>query len=248
MFGNNLVNKIIEIRDLHYIYLDGTPALKEVNLDVLEGESVALVGPNGAGKSTLLLHLNGILRGNGSVRILGRELDGKNTKEIRNKVGVIFQHPDDQLFSATVFDDVAFGPINMGYSHVMVKERVRKALEEVDMVGYEERCPHRLSLGEKKRVSMATVLSMEPEILALDEPTSNLDPKTRRRLIRFLQGLQLTKVVATHDMELVWEVCERTVLLFQGKVVANGSTRRLLADAQLMEAHGLEPPPSVRFS
>lgn len=242
------MRKVIEIKDLHYTYPDGTPALKGVNLDILEGESVALVGHNGAGKSTLLLHLNGILRGNGSLRILGMEPDGRNTKEIRNRVGVIFQDPDDQLFSATVFDDVAFGPMNMGCTHDDVKERVRRALEQVDLRGYEERCPHRLSLGEKKRVSIATVLSMDPEILILDEPTSNMDPKSRRRLMKFLQGLHHTKIIATHDMDMVWEICERTILLSEGQVIANGRTKELLTNIGLLDMHGLEPPPAVRFS
>lgn len=248
MSGVDFVRKVIEIKDLHYTYPDGTPALNGVNLDILEGESVALVGPNGAGKSTLLLHLNGILKGNGSLRILGMEPDGKNTREIRNRVGVIFQDPDDQLFSATVFDDVAFGPINMGFTQDGVKERVRRALEQVDLRGYEERCPHHLSLGEKKRVSIATVLSMDPEILILDEPTSNLDPKSRRRLMKFLQGLHHTKIIATHDMDMVWEICERAVLLSEGQVIANGGIKELLTDTGLLDMHGLEPPPAVRFS
>ena len=162
--------------------------MKGVDLDVLEGESVALIGPNGAGKSTLLLHLNGILKGKGSVKTLGKELrGGKNTREIKNKVGMVFQDPNDQLFSPTVFDDVAFGPINMGCHQKLVRERVRGALRQIKMEGYEERCPHHLSFGEKKRISLATVLSMEPEILALDEPTSNLDHRGRRNFINLLR-------------------------------------------------------------
>ncbi|MDY6862305.1 MAG: ATP-binding cassette domain-containing protein, partial [Thermodesulfobacteriota bacterium] len=155
--------------------------------------------------------------------------------------------PDDQLFSPTVFDDVAFGPLNMGYSDDMVKMRVKKALKEIKMEGYEGRCPHHLSFGEKKRICIATVLSMVPEVLILDEPTSNLDPMARRDMIRLFHNLHLTKIIATHDMEMATEVCNRVILLFQGKVVADGDTREILTDEKLLEKHGLEPPPLVRI-
>lgn len=242
------MKKVIEVKGLDYTYPDGTRALKGIDLEVFEGGSVALIGPNGAGKSTLLLHLNGILRGkDGSVRVLGRGLEGKNLREIRSKVGVVFQDPDDQLFCPTVFDDVAFGPINMGYPEQEVREKVRWALRQVGMEDYEGRCPHHLSFGEKKRISIATVLSMEPEILVLDEPTSNLDPLARRSLMRFLQKLPLTKLIASHDMEMVSEICRRAVLLFEGKVIADESTEEILTDVELLGSHGLEPPPVVRL-
>jgi len=241
--------KVIEIRNLTYSYPDGTVALKGVNLDIFEGETVAIIGPNGAGKSTLVLHLNGILRSNsGHLNILGLEVNHRNLKEIRKRVGIVFQNPDDQLFMPTVFDDVAFGPINMGLSESEVKQRVEKALQEVGMQGYENRSPHHLSFGEKKRISLATALSMRPEILVMDEPTSNLDPKSRRGLIKLLQGIKTTKVIATHDLEMVLEVCQRAVILSDGKIVANGRPKKLLADEHLLETHQLEVPVSLRLS
>jgi cobalt/nickel transport system ATP-binding protein len=242
------LKKVIEIKKLSYFYTDGTRALKDVCLDIYQGETVAIIGPNGAGKSTLLLHLNGVLRGkSNSIVISGMRMEESNLREIRSKVAVVFQDPDDQLFSPTVFDDVAFGPLNMGLSKDVVMERVKKALRQVDMEGYEDRCPHHLSLGEKRRISLATVLSMEPEILVLDEPTANLDPRARRGLITLLSALQITKIIATHDMELAAETCSKTVLLSEGRVVANGNTRDILTNEEFLKAHGLEPPPPVRI-
>jgi cobalt/nickel transport system ATP-binding protein len=240
--------KVIELNNLEYTYPDGTQALRGISLDIFEQESVALIGPNGAGKSTLLLHLNGILKGDkGWVRILGKEIHKKNLNNIRNKVGIVFQDPDDQLFSTSVFDDVAFGPINMGLEESIVRERVKKALADVDMEGYAQRCPHHLSIGEKKRISIATVLSMGPEILVLDEPTSNLDPRSRRSMINLFNGWFHTKIIATHDMEMVAETCTRTILLSKGIIVADGTTREILTNIELLEAHGLEPPSMVKF-
>jgi cobalt/nickel transport system ATP-binding protein len=241
------LKRVISIKNLEYAYPDGTKALKGVNLDVFEGESVGLIGPNGAGKTTLLLHLNGILRGRGTIEILGKEVKEKNLREIRSSVGVVFQDPDDQLFLPTVFDDISFGPINLNLSEREVKDRVRKALEQVNLSGYEKRSSHHLSFGEKKRVSIATVLSMEPRILVLDEPTSNLDPAIRRELMRLLKGFKITKIIATNDMELVWEVCDRVIVLFDGKIVADSDTKKILTDVKLLESYGLEPPPLVRF-
>lgn len=241
--------KVVEIKNLSYSYPNGTVALKSVSLDIFEGETVAIIGPNGAGKSTLVLHLNGILRSNnGRVHILGLEMNHRNLREIRKRVGIVFQNPDDQLFMPTVFDDVAFGPINMGLSESEVKQRVEKALQEVGMQGYENRSPHHLSFGEKKRISLATALSMRPEILVIDEPTSNLDPKGRRGLIKLLQGIETTKVIATHDLEMVLEVCQRAVILSDGKIVANDRARILLANEHLLETHQLEVPISLRLS
>jgi len=238
--------EIIKIRNLEYVYPDGTRALKGVNLDISKGESVGLIGPNGAGKSTLLLHLNGILKGTkGSVEVLGMRMEDKNLAKIRRKVAIVFQEPDDQLFMPTVFDDVAFGPVNSGYSKEKVKEKVKKALRQVRMEGYEDRCSHHLSLGEKKKISIATVLSMDPEILILDEPTISLDPGARRELIKLLKDLNITKIIAGHDLELIVEICSRVVLLDEGEIVTNGDPREVLSNKSLMELHGLEVPLSL---
>jgi cobalt/nickel transport system ATP-binding protein len=235
----------IEIRNLSFAYPDGRSALRGVSLSVWPGKKVALVGPNGAGKSTLLLHLNGILQGEGSVRITGQEVAEPHLARVRAQVGLVFQDPDDQLFSPTVFEDVAFGPLYAGLPEDEVRRRAAWALAQVDLEAYPERVSHHLSLGEKKRAAIASVLSMQPEILALDEPTSGLDPRSRRRLIGLLQKLPQATLVATHDMELVVEAFPRTVILDEGRVVADGSTIELLADEQLMEAHGLEKPHSL---
>jgi cobalt/nickel transport system ATP-binding protein len=235
-----LPDKAIEISGLSYIYPDGQCGLIDIDLTINCGESVALIGPNGAGKSTLLLHLNGILRGpDSSVKILGLNVDNKNIKEIRKRVGMVFQDPEDQLFSLNVFEDVAFGPVNMGCSKEEVDRRVEKALQKVGMRGYEKRSSHHLSIGEKKRVAIATVLSLDPEILALDEPTNSLDPRGKWALIELLQELPVTKIIASHDLDMVRCLCGRTVLLDSGKVVADGSTTSILGDAVLLRAHGL---------
>jgi cobalt/nickel transport system ATP-binding protein len=230
----------IEIDSLSYAYPDGRSALRDVSLGVRLGEKVALVGPNGAGKSTLLLHLNGILQGEGTVRVMGQQVAEPHLARIRSQVGLVFQDPDDQLFSPTVFEDVAFGPLYAGLEEEEIRRRVAWALAQVELEGYAERISHHLSLGEKKRAAIATVLSMQPEILALDEPTSGLDPRTRRRLIGLLRELPQTMLVATHDMQFVAQVFPRTVVLDGGWVVADGPTDELLADEQLLEAHGLE--------
>jgi cobalt/nickel transport system ATP-binding protein len=241
------MTKIIKVKNLECTYPDGTKALKGIDLDIFNHESVGLIGPNGAGKSTLLLHLNGVLGGRqGSVEILGMKVEEKNLIKIRQKVAIVFQQPDDQLFMPTVFDDVAFGPINAGYGEEKVREKVKKALKEVDMKGHEKRCSHHLSFGEKKRISLATVLSMQPEILILDEPTSNLDPRARRHLIELLKNLNLTKIVAGHDLELILEICSRVILLDEGKIVANGGAREVMNNKSLMESHGLEVPLSLK--
>ncbi len=235
------MDKAVEVEDLSFCYPDGQRALKHVSLAVGVGESVAVVGPNGAGKSTLLLHLNGILRGNSVVKIFGLPVEEKNIKEIRRRVGLVFQDPEDQLFSPTVFDDVAFGPVNMGYSESEVRERVAEALKAVGLSGYEGRSPHHLSIGEKKKVAIATVLSLDPELLVLDEPTSNLDPRSKWNLIRLLQRLPVTKIVASHDLELVKALCQRAVVLDNGEIVADGSAEKILGDISLLRAHGLAP-------
>jgi cobalt/nickel transport system ATP-binding protein len=235
-----MTDKAVEISGLSYTYPDGQCGLKDIDLTIYCGESVALIGPNGAGKSTLLLHLNGILRGNNpALRVLGLPVEDKNIREIRKKVGMVFQDPEDQLFSLNVFEDVAFGPVNMGYPQEEVGRRVKQALQKVGMQGYEKRSSHHLSIGEKKRVAIATVLSLDPEILALDEPTSSLDPRGKWALIDFLKELKITKLVASHDLDLVKLLCNRTIILDGGKVVADGTTDEVLGDEKLLGDHGL---------
>jgi cobalt/nickel transport system ATP-binding protein len=233
------MDKVIEIKNLSYNYPDGHRGLSSVDLVVWPGDNVAVIGPNGAGKSTLLLHLNGILRGNSTVKICGLTVEEKNLKEIRKKVGLIFQDPEDQLFSLNVFDDVAFGPINMGLTESEVKQHVAQALEWVNMAGYEQRSPHHLSVGEKKRIAIATVLSLDPEILVIDEPTSNLDPRSKWSLVELLNRLPITKIIATHDLELVRALCHRTMVMDEGKIAADGKTENILDDIPLLRAHGL---------
>ncbi len=236
------MDEAIRIEKLSFCYPDGQQALTEVSLVINKGETVGIVGANGAGKSTLLLHLNGILRsGDGVVKVLGQPVDDKNLKWIRSRVGVVFQDPDDQLFSPTVFDDVAFGPINMGYTVSEVRQAVTRALDWVGMTGSEERSCHHLSFGEKKRVSLATVLAMAPEILVLDEPTSNLDPVGKWSLINLLKKLPVTKIVASHDIEMLRALCRRIIVLNHGRVTAEGSTESVLSDKQLLAANGLLP-------
>jgi cobalt/nickel transport system ATP-binding protein len=234
------VHHSIDVDRLSFAYPDGRPALREVSLRIAPGEKVALVGPNGAGKSTLLLHLNGILRGQGDVAVCGLKVEEASLGRIRAAVGLVFQDPDDQLFSPTVFEDVGFGPMYLGLREPEVRERVGAALAAVGMEGKQERISHHLSSGEKKRVAIATVLAMEPEILVLDEPTAGLDPRSRRGLINLLRALPQTMLVSTHDMRLVRELFPRSVVLDEGRVVADGPTDELMARADFLEAHGLE--------
>ncbi len=224
-------DKIISIKNLHYSYPDGTQALSDINLEIQRGESLGIIGSNGAGKSTLLLHFNGILRGRGEISVLGKDLINKNLPLIRSMVGLVFQDADSQLFMPTVFDDVSFGPVNMGMQEQDVKKSVKKALEEVDMLPSIKRSSHHLSVGEKKRIAIATVLSMNPQILVLDEPSSNLDPKHRRALIKLLNMLNMTKIIATHDLDLIGQTCSRVVLMEEGKIVSGGLCPDFLAEA-----------------
>lgn len=231
--------KVIEIKDLTFVYPDGRKALQNINMEVFKDDSLGIIGPNGAGKTTLLLHLNGILRGKGSIVVSGINMNNENMREIRRRIGLVFQDPDSQLFCPTVFEDVAFGPLNLKLSHQEVKRRVADALGKVGLSGFEERSSHHLSLGEKKRVAIATVLSMDPQILILDEPTSNLDPKGRRELIKLLQDLKITKVIAGHDLDLILTICPRVILLNRGKKVANGSASEILENQELLRQNGL---------
>jgi cobalt/nickel transport system ATP-binding protein len=233
----------VDLGHVHYRYPDGFEALRGVDLHIDAGEKVALVGPNGAGKSTLMLQLNGTLRPeHGSVQVAGLAVNKDTIRRVRAEVGLVFQDPDDQLFSPTVFDDVAFGPLHMGLAADEVHRRVERALAAVGMAAFAHRVPHRMSLGQRKRVALATVLSMDPSILVFDEPSAGLDPRGRRELIRLLRTLDQTMLVSTHDMRLVAEVFPRTVVMDDGLVVADGPTEGILADATLLEAHGLEAP------
>jgi cobalt/nickel transport system ATP-binding protein len=233
---------ILAVENLSFQYPDGHAALQAVSLKISPGEKVALVGPNGAGKSTLMLHLNGILAGQGDLCVAGMTLTKENLPLVRARVGMVFQNPDDQLFSPTVFEDVAFGPLHMGLPETEVRRRVERALTQVGMSQYANRLSHHLSVGEKKRISIATVLSMEPEIMVLDEPSAGLDPRARRALINLLSEMELTMLVSTHDMRMVAELFPRTVVMDGGQIVADGSTGEILADEVLLEAHGLEKP------
>jgi cobalt transport protein ATP-binding subunit len=233
----------IELEHLHFAYPDGYEALKGIDLRIAQGEKVALVGPNGAGKSTLLLHLNGIhAPSHGTVRVGGTVVDRTTVKRVRADVGLVFQDPDDQLFSPTVFEDVAFGPIHLGRPADEIHGRVERALAAVGMSGFERRLPHRLSLGQRKRVALATVLSMDPSVLVFDEPSAGLDPRGRRELIDLLRTLDQTLIVSTHDMRLVEEIFPRMIVMDGGVIVADGTTKRILADADLLARHGLERP------
>jgi cobalt/nickel transport system ATP-binding protein len=237
---NNMSHHIIEVHDLHFAYPGGGEVLCGVTFRIPHGEAVALVGANGAGKSTLLLHLNGCLApAAGAVRIGDVPLTPATRAAARRAVGLVFQDPDDQLFMPTVFEDVAFGPLQAGLPPETVAQRARAALERVGMAHLRERPPYRLSAGEKRAVAIAGVLAMAPDILVLDEPSASLDPRGRRRLIGLLQSFTHTRIIATHDLELALEVCARAIVLDGGRVVADGPIREILANEPLMLAHGL---------
>ncbi|HYQ31331.1 MAG TPA: ABC transporter ATP-binding protein [Polyangiaceae bacterium] len=238
----------LSVSELGFQFAAGVPALRSVSFSVEAGECVAVIGPNGAGKSTLLLHLNGILperstaRASGSVRVHGRLVQADEAAWVRRQVGLLFQDPDDQLFCPTVGEDVAFGPEQLGCSRAEIDQRVTQALQQVGLAGFERRVPQQLSGGEKKRVCLAGLLAYEPSILVLDEPSAGLDPRGRRELIDILAGLPVTRVIATHDLALVAELCSRALLLDDGRLIAAGPSREMLCDDALMSAHGMEHP------
>ena len=238
--------KSLEISGLAYAYPDGNQALYGVNLSINQGERVALLGPNGAGKTTLVLHLNGIIPTmQGQVRVAGELVDSKNAesiKSVRHKVGIVFQDPDDQLFMPTVGQDVAFGPYNAGLRGIELDKAVKEALELVGMSEFIDRPPHHLSFGQRRRVAVATVLAMKPEILVMDEPSSNLDPAARRELAEIITSLDVTFLMVTHDLPFAHELCQRAVILSAGVVAADDEISRVLSDKQLLTAHRLELP------
>jgi cobalt/nickel transport system ATP-binding protein len=236
------VSCAIRARGLRFGYPAGAPVLHGLDLDVEHGERVAVLGPNGAGKTTLMLHLNGLLTGAGELEVAGLAVRPGTTLELCGRVGLVFQDPDDQLFMPTVEEDVAFGPRNLGVAPDRVDARVREALGAVRMEHAANRAPHQLSMGEKRRVAIATVLAMRPRLLVLDEPSANLDPRARRELLEILAAVEGTLLVVTHDLPFAAELCERAVVLAGGQIVADGATRAVLADGALLAAHDLELP------
>jgi cobalt/nickel transport system ATP-binding protein len=240
----------IEVRDLRYTYPDGTEALKSISFCVEEGACIGLVGPNGSGKSTLLLHLNGVLPDRldtvTGVEVAGVAMSPKTLFRIRRQVGLLFQDTDDQLFCPTVYEDVAFGPKQFGIPEAEIRKVVETTLRKVGLTGFGNRSPHHLSGGEKQRVCIAGILACGPAVLVLDEPTNNLDPRGKRELKELLKTIRATKIIASHDLELVLDLCRRTIILDDGQIVADGPTIELLSNEQLMTEHGLEKPHSLQ--
>lgn len=238
---------IVEVSELRHVYPDGTKALRGVSFRITHGESVAIIGANGAGKSTLLLHLNGqLVPAAGTVRVGDFPLTRKTLPEIRRTVGMVFQNPDDQLFMPTVYDDVAFGPLNLGLSREETDRRVRDALQRVGASHVIDKAPYHLSGGEKKRVAIATVLSMSPDILVMDEPTSGLDPFARRQIMQLLREFEHTKIFTSHDLDMVFDLCERVIVLHEGSVMADGSPAAIFSDDRLLAECRLEKPFSMQ--
>jgi cobalt/nickel transport system ATP-binding protein len=242
-----MADPAIRLRSLSFAYPKGPRVLEEVSLDLAPGESVGLVGPNGAGKTTLFLCLAGVLPVMpGQVNLAGLDpADPRQRRQLPGQVSIVFQNSDDQLFNTTVFDDVAFGPLNLGLAPEEVRQRVVEALRQVGMIDCQERVPFHLSGGEKRRVALAGVLAMLPAVLLLDEPSSSLDPRGRRELIRIINSLAVTKLIAAHDLEMILQTCTRAVILDRGRVQADGPVREVFGNAALMETHGLEVPHSL---
>ncbi len=231
--------EIIKVEGLRYSYPDGRDILDGVTFTVEEGECFGIIGPNGAGKTTLLLNLLGILKGRGNIEILGEKLNKKNLNKIRRDVGFVFQDPDVQLFSSTLFDDIAFGPYNLGLSPSCVEKRVHEALSFVGLSGYEKRVPHHLSIGEKRRAAIATVLAMKPKVLLLDEPSSFLDPRMKRELIKLLNNMNITKIIVSHDFDFMSKVCSRVAVLYKGKIAYIDKPESLFKNEKLLFSFGL---------
>ncbi|MEW6040382.1 MAG: ABC transporter ATP-binding protein [Elusimicrobiota bacterium] len=236
----------LETTRLSYSYPDATPALKELNLSISANEKIGIIGHNGAGKTTLLLLLCGLIQGSGKVKIMGEELNNGNINRLRRNIGIVFQNPDDQLFMPSVEEDISFGLKNIGVAQDKIPDKIKEALQTVDLPGFEKKMSHHLSSGEKKRVALATVLAMEPKILILDEPAANLDPHARRYLINKLNSLDITTIIAGHDLEMILQTCRRVVLLKHGEKIADGPARQILSDKVLMESNLLEVPLSLR--
>lgn len=232
-------DSLLETENLSYRYDDGTQALQSVSLHIAAGEKVGLIGPNGAGKSTLLLCLSGLVSGDGVIRVEGEALTKSRAKEIRGRVGIVFQSPDDQLFMPTLRDDLAFGPINLGLSDQDVLQRVHESADGMRLTAMLDRAPHHMSMGQKRNAAIASVLAMRPAVLLIDEPSSNLDPRSRKRLIDVLQEQQAAMLIASHDLTLIERLCRRVLVIDGGRIVANGPTDDILKDAKLMEKHGL---------
>jgi len=231
---------LLHVSGLTYAYPDGTPALRGIDLAVSAGEKVGLVGPNGSGKSTLLMCLAGLVFGRGRIAFAGAPLTPERVKEVRGRIGIVFQSADDQLFMPTLSDDLAFGPTNLGWPADQVRTRVRQVAEQMGLSHMLDRPPHHLSMGQRRNAAIAGVLAMQPELLLMDEPASNLDPRSRRRLIDLLAALPMTLIIASHDLAMVAGLCPRVVLADDGRVIADGAAETILHDAALMERHGLE--------
>ena len=240
------MSPLLELDQYRYSYPDGTEALRDISLTVAESESVGIVGPNGAGKTTALLAGCGLVEGEGGVRIDGETLTTGNRRRLRTEIGLVFQNPDDQLFMPTVYEDVAFGPENLGYSDTEIQQSVEEALEAVELTGYAEKSSHHLSSGEKKRVAIATVLSMSPKLLILDEPSTNLDPHSRQHLIQLLREMPISTLIAGHDLELILELCDRVAVMNAGRIVRTGIPDSVFADEAFMHDNRLEVPYSLR--
>ena len=238
--------KAIELVNFSYSYPDGTPALTDITLSIKHGQKVALIGPNGAGKSTLLLAMAGFVKGTSKVSVDGLEVNRKNLRQIRTLLGACLENPDDQLFMPTLFDDVAFGPLNMGLDAELVKARVAEALGTVGLAGMADKAPHHLSAGQKRAAAIATILSMSPKIITLDEPDGSLDPRNRKNLVKLLNGLPQTLIIATCNMGLAAKLADRAVLLDAGRLIADGAVTDIMTDSRLMTDHGLEVPPVLK--
>lgn len=234
------MSNAIEFKNFSYKYPDGTSALSNIDLAIPHGERVALIGPNGAGKSTLLLAMSVFIHGEGDMNVDGIKASSKNAKQIRSSIASVLQNPDEQLFMPTLFDDIAFGPLNMGLSRDQVTERTLKALKTVGLEGMEKKAPHHLSAGQKRAAAIATILSMDPKIITMDEPDTSLDPRSRNKLIDLLKSLPQTLIIATCSMNFAARLCDRAILVNNGTIIADGQTNQIMTDKTLMENHGLE--------